>query len=165
RERTSCPRPSRRLRAWGPAGTERGAEGRVARGLAMMTGAGTLVLIGFGGLGTQTGGALPLPGLPTTFGYNMFLYPWSQMVGGIFYEHSHRLIGSVVGLLTLALAAVLWRRGGCLRVLGLVAACAVVVQGLLGGMRVVLRQDVLAILHGCLAQAFVPLLPVILLLT
>src|SRR5262249_28129237 len=106
-----------------------------------------------------------VPDWPTTFGYNMFLYPWSQMVGGIFYEHSHRLIGSVVGLLTLALAALLWRRGGSLRVLGVVAACAVVVQGLLGGMRVVLRQDVLAILHGCLAQAFFALLAVILLLT
>jgi len=131
----------------------------------MMTAAVTLVLIVFGGLVTNTGAALAVPDWPTTFGYNMFLYPWSQMVGGIFYEHSHRLIGSVVGLLTLALAAVLWRRGGSLRVLGLVAACAVVVQGLLGGMRVVLRQDVLAILHGCLAQAFFAVLAVILLLT
>jgi cytochrome c oxidase assembly protein subunit 15 len=137
----------------------------VARGLAIVTAAATLVLILFGGLVTNTGAALAVPDWPTTFGYNMFLYPWSEMIGGIFYEHSHRLIGSVVGLLTLALAAVLWRRGSTLRVLGVVAALAVVVQGLLGGMRVVLRQDVLAILHGCLAQAFFALLAVIVLLT
>ena len=137
----------------------------MARGLAIVTAAATLVLILFGGLVTNTGAALAVPDWPTTFGYNMFLYPWSEMIGGIFYEHSHRLIGSVVGLLTLALAAALWRRGSTLRVLGVVAALAVVVQGLLGGMRVVLRQDVLAILHGCLAQAFFALLAVIVLLT
>jgi len=137
----------------------------VVRGLAMVTAASTLVLILFGGLVTNTGAALAVPDWPTTFGYNMFFYPWSQMVGGIFYEHSHRLIGSVVGLLTLALAAVLWRQGGRLRALGLVAAVAVAVQGLLGGLRVVLLQDVLAIVHGCLAQAFFGLLAVIVLLT
>src|SRR5256885_6731333 len=94
---TTLFRSSRRLRAWGPAGTERGAEGRVARGLAIVTAAATLVLILFGGLVTNTGAALAVPDWPTTFGYNMFLYPWSEMIGGIFYEHSHRLIGSVVG--------------------------------------------------------------------
>jgi len=137
----------------------------VARGLAMVTAGATLVLILFGGLVTNTGAALAVPDWPTTFGYNMFLYPWSAMVGGVFYEHSHRLIGSVVGLLTLALAAALWRRGGRLRTLGLVAAVAVAVQGLLGGLRVVLLQDVLAIVHGCLAQIFFALLAVIVLLT
>ena len=137
----------------------------MARGLAMVTAAATLVLILFGGLVTNTGAALAVPDWPTTFGYTMFLYPWSQMVGGIFYEHSHRLIGSVVGLLTLALATALWRRGGRLRALGLVAAVAVAVQGLLGGLRVVLLQDVLAIVHGCLAQIFFALLAVIVLLT
>lgn len=133
----------------------------VAYRLALATAAATLVLVLFGGLVTNTGSALAVPDWPTTFGYNMFLYPWSQMVGGVFYEHSHRLIGSVVGLLTLALAAVLWRAGGRLRTLGLVAAGVVAVQGILGGLRVVLLQDTLAILHGCLAQAFFGLLGVI----
>src|SRR5712691_5390251 len=131
----------------------------------MVTAAATLVLILFGGLVTNTGAALAVPDWPTTFGYTMFLYPWSQMVGGVFYEHSHRLIGSVVGLLTLALAAALWRRGGGLRALGVAAALGVAGQGLLGGLRVVLLQDVLAIVHGCLAQAFFALLAVIVLLT
>ena len=125
-----------------------------AHRLALLTGAATLVLILAGGLVTNTGSALAVPDWPTTFGHNMFFYPWSQMVGGIFYEHSHRLVGSLVGLLTLALAAALWRLGGRWRLAGAVAVIAVVVQGVLGGLRVVLLQDTLAILHGCLAQAF-----------
>src|SRR5437667_7843025 len=142
-----------------------GAISRWPHRLAVITAGATLLLIFVGGLVTNTGSALAVPDWPTTFGYNMFLYPWSAMVGGVFYEHSHRLIGSVVGLLTLALAAALWRRGGRLRTLGLVAAVAVAVQGLLGGLRVVLLQDVLAIVHGCLAQIFFALLAVIVLLT
>lgn len=127
---------------------------RVTFRLALVTAAATLVLIVFGGLVTNTGAALAVPDWPTTFGHNMFLYPWSAMVGGIFYEHSHRLIGSLVGILTLALAAACWRLGGVLRRLGMVAVVAVIAQGVLGGLRVVLLQDTLAILHGCLAQAF-----------
>jgi cytochrome c oxidase assembly protein subunit 15 len=95
----------------------------------------------------------------------MILFPWSQMVGGIFYEHSHRLMGALVGLLTLALAIALWREGGRLRRLGLIAVAAVIAQGLLGGLRVVLVADTLAIFHGILAQAFFALLASIALLT
>ena len=83
-----------------------------AHRLAVLTAAATCVLIVFGGLVTNTGAALAVPDWPTTFGHNMFLFPWSQMIGGVFYEHSHRLLGATVGLLTLALAAALWRRGG-----------------------------------------------------
>jgi cytochrome c oxidase assembly protein subunit 15 len=126
----------------------------VAHRLALTTVVATFVLILFGGLVTNTGAALAVPDWPTTFGHNMFLYPWSQMIGGIFYEHSHRLLGAVVGLLTLGLAAALWREGGHLRALGIVAVAAVVVQGVLGGLRVVLLKETLAIVHGCLAQAF-----------
>ena len=126
----------------------------MAHRLALTTVAATFVLILFGGLVTNTGAALAVPDWPTTFGYTMFVYPWSQMVGGIFYEHSHRLIGSVVGLLTLALAAALWREGRLLRWLGVIATGAVITQGVLGGLRVVLLKDTLAIVHGCLAQAF-----------
>lgn len=125
----------------------------------------TLVLILFGGLVTNTGAALAVPDWPTTFGYNMFLYPWSRMVGGVFYEHTHRLVGVVVGLLTLVLAGALWRAGGVLRRLGLVAVAAVVAQGVLGGLRVVLVQNSLAVVHGCLAQAFFALLAALVLLT
>jgi len=137
----------------------------VAHRLALATLGATCVLILLGGLVTNTGAALAVPDWPSTFGYNMVLFPWSRMVGGVLYEHSHRLMGALVGLLTLALAAVLWREGGRLRRLGLIAVAAVVAQGVLGGLRVVLQEDALAIFHGCLAQAFFALLAVIALLT
>lgn len=137
----------------------------VTHGLAIVTAAATLALILFGGLVTNTGAALAVPDWPTTFGYNMFLYPWSRMVGGVFYEHSHRLIGAVVGLLTLGLAALLWRQRAELRWLGLGAVAAVIVQGVLGGLRVLLVRETLAIVHGCLAQAFFGLIVVIAFLT
>ncbi|MBI1735380.1 MAG: COX15/CtaA family protein [Candidatus Rokubacteria bacterium] len=133
--------------------------------LALATIAATFVLILVGGVVTNTGAGLTVPDWPTTFGHNMFLFPWSGMVGGIFYEHTHRLIGSVVGLLTLGLAAALWRRGPLLRGLGVLAVVMVVVQGVLGGLRVVLLNDALALVHGTIAQAFFGLLVAIALLT
>jgi cytochrome c oxidase assembly protein subunit 15 len=136
---------------------------RLAHGLAIVTAAVTTVLIVFGGLVTNTGAALAVPDWPTTFGHNMFFYPWANMVGGIFYEHSHRLIGAAVGLLTLALGAALWPSR--LRWLGVIAIVVVVAQGVLGGLRVVLLQGSLAIVHGCLAQAFFALLVAIALLS
>ncbi len=132
--------------------------------LALATLAATGVLILLGGLVTNTGAALAVPDWPSTFGYNMVLFPWSRMVGGIFYEHSHRLMGALVGLLTLALTALLWREGR-LRRLGLVAVAVVLAQGVLGGLRVVLLENTLAIVHGSLAQAFFALLAAIALLT
>lgn len=138
---------------------------RRAHRLAVLTAAATGVLIVFGGLVTNTGAALAVPDWPTTFGHNMFLFPWSQMVGGVFYEHSHRLLGSLVGLLTLALAAVLWPRGGRLRALGIAAVVAVIAQGVVGGLRVVLLTDGLAMVHGPLAQGFFALVVAIALIT
>jgi cytochrome c oxidase assembly protein subunit 15 len=87
------------------------------------------------------------------------------MVGGVFYEHSHRLLGSVVGLLTVALAVALWPRGGRLRALGIVAVVAVIAQGVVGGLRVVLLTDGLAMVHGPLAQGFFALVVAIALIT
>jgi len=138
---------------------------RRAHRLAVITAAVTCVLIVVGGLVTNTGAALAVPDWPTTFGHNMFLFPWSQMVGGVFYEHSHRLLGSLVGLLTLMLAVVLWPRGGRLRALGIAAVAAVIAQGVIGGLRVVLQTDGLAMVHGPLAQGFFALVVAIALLT
>jgi cytochrome c oxidase assembly protein subunit 15 len=139
--------------------------GAVTHRLGLATLAATGVLILLGGLVTNTGSALAVPDWPSTFGHNMFLFPWSQMIGGVFYEHSHRLVGALVGLLTLVLASALWREGGRLRRLGLVAVAVVLVQGVLGGLRVVLQQDTLAIFHGSLAQAFFALLAALAMLT
>ncbi len=136
-----------------------------AHRLAVLTAAATGVLIVFGGLVTNTGAALAVPDWPTTFGHNMFLYPPSGWVGGVFYEHSHRLLGALVGLLTLALAVTLWRAGGRLRALGVAAVVAVVVQGVIGGLRVVLTADTLAMIHGPFAQAFFAFVVALALLT
>ena len=70
-----------------------------------------LPLIFMGGLVTSKEVGLAVPDYPTSFGYNMFLLPLDQWVGnfGIYEEHSHRLMGSLVGLLTLILAVWLWR--------------------------------------------------------
>jgi cytochrome c oxidase assembly protein subunit 15 len=116
----------------------------------------TFPLLFIGGLVTSLGAGLAVPDWPTTFGYNMFLYPWSKMIGGIFYEHSHRLIASCVGLLTIALAVTLWIKEDrrWLRWLGIGALAMVILQGVLGGLRVVLLQHTLAIIHACIAQAF-----------
>ena len=138
---------------------------RLAHRLAVLTAAATCVLIVFGGLVTNTGAALAVPDWPTTFGHNMFLFPWSQMVGGVFYEHSHRLLGALVGVFTVSMAVALWPRGGRLRALGVMAVAAVIAQGVVGGLRVVLLTDALAMVHGPLAQAFFALVVAIALVT
>ena len=159
--------------ASGNGGDEMGQDTRCAREqvwlyrFAIFTAASTLPLLFMGGLVTSTGAGLAVPDWPTTFGYNMFLYPWSKMVGGIFYEHSHRLIGSAVGLLTTLLCLWLWLREPrpWLRWTGTAALIAVVVQGVLGGLRVVMLQHTLAIIHACFAQAFFALMVSIALFT
>jgi cytochrome c oxidase assembly protein subunit 15 len=124
--------------------------------LAVLTAVATFPLLFIGGLVTSKGAGLAVPDWPTTFGYNMFLYPWSKMVGGIFYEHSHRLAGSLVGLCTIALTLALWFKESrrWLRWLGVAALALVIVQGVLGGLRVVLLEHTLAIVHASVAQAF-----------
>ena len=69
----------------------------------------TFVLVWMGGLVTSNRAGLAVPDWPNTYGYNMFFFPPSKWIGGIFFEHSHRLIASAVGLLTLILA--LWLFG------------------------------------------------------
>ncbi|MBA2744505.1 MAG: COX15/CtaA family protein [Chthoniobacterales bacterium] len=123
----------------------------------------TLLLICSGGMVTSKGVGLAVPDWPTTFGYNMFLFPVSQWVGGILFEHTHRLIASTVGFLTIILAVWLWRseRRPWLRWLGIAALGAVILQGMLGGLRVTMLKDEIGIFHACLAQAFFGLLVLI----
>jgi cytochrome c oxidase assembly protein subunit 15 len=193
---------------------------RPLHALALLTTAATFPLIFMGGLVTTHGAGMAVPDWPNSYGYNMVLFPPSQWVGGIWYEHVHRLYATGVGflavllalfawapaavpprrrwlgwltlacaVLTAAGAAVLvrtgitsdfgrhfqhvvvafgslmlvlggawlartreprrWVRWLCAGVLG-----AVVVQGVLGGLRVVMVELDLAIIHGCFAQAF-----------
>jgi len=185
---------------------------RALHRFALLATAATFLLLGAGGLVTSHGVGMAVPDWPNTFGYNMFFFPISQWVGGVFYEHTHRLLASVVGMLTTILA--LWLHGTkarpflrwtgvllmllavgtrmalparaadalvlglsgaaafsasfvwprCqaavpwLRWLGLAAFFAVVLQGVLGGLRVVLFKDQIGIFHATLAQLFFVLL-------
>jgi cytochrome c oxidase assembly protein subunit 15 len=127
---------------------------------AAFTALATLCLIGVGGLVTSKGVGMSVPDWPTTYGYNMFLFPISKWVGGVREEHTHRLFASWVGLLTTVLAVWLWikEERPWLRWLGVVAFFGVVLQGVLGGLRVVLKMDNLGIPHAGLAQGFLCLL-------
>ena len=141
--------------------------GRWLHRFAFFTAIATLFLICSGGMVTSKGVGLAVPDWPTTFGYNMFLFPVSKWVGGIFFEHVHRLIASSVGILTIVLTLWLWfgesRRW--LRNLGWAALGLVILQGLLGGLRVTLLKDEIGVFHACLAQMFFGLLIVITLAT
>lgn len=130
-------------------------------------------LITIGGLVTSKQAGLAVPDWPNTYGSNMFLFPLSRMTGGIYYEHAHRLFGSLVGLTTLAFMvhALLADRRGRYRALVVGAFVLVVVQGVLGGLRVTgkptLAQEglepntALAVVHGVTGQAFFALMCVI----
>jgi cytochrome c oxidase assembly protein subunit 15 len=98
----------------------------------------TTLLILAGSFVTSTESGLSVPDWPTTYGWNMFTFPPSMWVGGIFYEHGHRLIASTVGLLTTILAVWLWLSDSrrWLKRLGVIALVAVIVQGILGGITV-----------------------------
>ena len=198
--------------------------------LAVLTAVTTFILICMGGLVTSTDSGLAVPDWPTTFGYNMFVYPLSKTVSGflfsidpnlqadldtgnlsvklqqalekneisvsenviiatetqgsrwtladkanertytliksderldvyvhgVLYEHSHRLIGSIVGFLTIGLMVSLWAKDTrkWMKWLGMIALVAVIAQGVMGGLRVTNLSRVLAIIHACFAQAF-----------
>jgi heme a synthase len=127
---------------------------------AWLTASCTLLLICSGGMVTSKGYGLAVPDWPTTFGYNMFMFPISKWIGGIFFEHTHRLIASVVGFFTIILAFWLWRAEDrqWVKSLGLLAVALVILQGILGGLRVTMMRDQIGIFHACVAQAFLALL-------
>jgi heme a synthase len=117
----------------------------------------TVLLVLAGSLVTSTGSGLAVPDWPTTYGWNMFTFPPSKWVGGIFYEHGHRLIASTVGFLTIVLAAWIWladpRRW--MKRLGVAALAAVIAQGVLGGLTVLFfLPDAISTAHAGLAEIF-----------
>jgi cytochrome c oxidase assembly protein subunit 15 len=119
----------------------------------------TFPLVWVGGLVTTTDAGMAVPDWPSTYGYNLFLYPWQTWLAGpwdIFVEHGHRLLGAAVGLITIALLAVLWRSDDrvWLRWLGLAALALVIFQGVLGGMRVLFDERTLAMFHGTTGPLF-----------
>jgi cytochrome c oxidase assembly protein subunit 15 len=179
---------------------------------ALLTACATLCLLALGGLVTSKEAGMSVPDWPNSYGYNMFAFPISKWAGGIFYEHTHRLLATIVGTLTVILMRWLGGRGTCkpllivgaleiiagvtlnwfaphlkgagyflsgiggvvvlagavwvrnepapgfLISLGWVAFFLVQLQGLLGGLRVVLIADWIGIFHAALAQMFFVLL-------
>lgn len=117
----------------------------------------TLVLIFLGGQVKSHDAGLSVPDWPNSFGENMFLFPWSKWVGGIFHEHVHRLVASLVGLL--AIVAAVWltlrERRRWVKNLSYAALAAVIVQGILGGLTVLyLLPAAISASHAVLAQTF-----------
>jgi len=112
----------------------------------------TFFLIIAGGAVTSTGSGLSVPDWPLSFG------TWNPpMVGGVFFEHGHRLIATAAGLMTVILAIWLWRspvQAALKRAAG-IAVGLVLLQGLLGGITVLLKLPALtSVSHACLGQIF-----------
>lgn len=116
-------------------------------------------LIWVGGLVTTYGAGMAVPDWPTTYGYNLFLYPWQTWLFGpwdLFIEHGHRLLGALAGMLTIVLVVVTWRHDPrhWVRWLSVATLAAVVGQGVLGGMRVQFDARLLAMIHACTGPAY-----------
>src|SRR5467141_5122548 len=110
----------------------------------------TVLAVLAGSLVTSTDSGLSVPDWPTSYGWSMFTFPPARWVGGILCEHGHRLIASTVGFLTIVLAIWLWRveNRRWLRNLGFAALGAVILQGVLGGLRVTLLKDEIGVFHA-----------------
>jgi cytochrome c oxidase assembly protein subunit 15 len=136
----------------------------------------TFFMIVTGGIVTGFEAGLAVPDWPNSYGHNMLLYPLSEMVAnpgsGVFYEHAHRLTGMFVGLAALTLCTMLWIGDGRMWIgfLGITVLILVIVQGVLGGLRVTgnltMSQEaadlspstVLAVAHGVLAQVLLAIM-------
>jgi cytochrome c oxidase assembly protein subunit 15 len=117
----------------------------------------TVGLIFLGGTVTSHNAGLAVPDWPNTFGYFMWSLPFSMWRGGVLYEHSHRVLASIVGLLTLVLAVWIWvaDRRRWVRGLAVAALGTVILQGVLGGLTVLHRLPLpISVAHGVLAQTF-----------
>ena len=116
-----------------------------------------LVLIFAGALVKSHEVGLSVPDWPTTYGYQMFQFPFSDMVGGIFYEHGHRMIATMVGFMTLILSIIVYLSDNelWLKKLTFFALGLVIIQGLFGGLTVLLYLPAyISIIHAILAQTF-----------
>jgi cytochrome c oxidase assembly protein subunit 15 len=134
---------------------------------AVLNAVATFLLIGLGGLVTSHEAGMSVPDWPTSYGYNMFALPIRFWTGGAFFVHTHRLLASAVGFLTTVLAVWLWLKDPrkWMHWLGIAAFLLVVVQGILGGLRVDLRMASLGVFHGAIAQIFLVLVSFIALFT
>ncbi len=116
----------------------------------------TFPLIWVGGLVTTTDAGMAFRDWITSDGYWMPFYPWLSSTGDKFVEHGHRLLGMAAGLLSILLVVLTWlgesRRW--VRMFSLAILAGVILQGVLGGMRVMFDQRTLALVHGCTGPLF-----------
>ncbi len=135
------PAPARPARQWAPA-------------FAVVCVLAAIPVLFSGGLVTSHNAGLAVPDWPTSFNANMFMYPLSKMTGGIYYEHAHRLFGSLVGLtvLTFAICAFLWKTPKRVKVCAVIAFVLVLTQGIVGGLRVDRADDTLNAKETTVAQ-------------
>ena len=127
--------------------------------LALLLVCATFPLIWVGGLVTTYEAGMAVPDWPGTYGYNLFLYPWETWFFGpwnVFIEHGHRLLGALVGMITIAFVLGVFLKDSrvWMRVLAVTALFAVISQGALGGLRVLLVDRQMAMIHGCFGPAF-----------
>lgn len=123
----------------------------------------TFFLIIAGGLVTSQDYGLAVPDWPKSYG--MWMPP---MEGGVLFEHGHRMIAAFVGLLTVILAVWLWLKEPrkWVRVLGMIAVLAVITQGVLGGVTVLLGlAKRVSVVHATLAQTFFAIMVILALVT
>ena len=117
----------------------------------------TCVLLLFGGLVTTIGAGMAVAGWLDAEGHFMPFFPFAKWFRDLptFAEHTHRMVGIVVGFLTIAMVVETFRKDSrrAAKVMVLVALFAVVAQGALGGSRVLEASESLAFLHGAAAQA------------
>jgi cytochrome c oxidase assembly protein subunit 15 len=116
----------------------------------------TFPLLWVGGLVTTTDAGMAFRDWLTSDGHFMLFYPWLSSAGEKFVEHGHRLLGATVGFLSIALVAVVWKTEprAWVRKFSLVILAGVILQGVLGGMRVVFDERTLALVHGCTGPVF-----------
>lgn len=137
--------------------TSRTAAGPWPHRLAWTLACAAFLLLCVGATVTTYSAGMAVPDWPTTEGY--WFYPLPKWLGAdwdVFLEHGHRMLGQLVGLVTIALAVALWRldpRKG-VRWLGVAALAGVVFQGVLGGLRVLANAMPLAKVHGCTGPLF-----------
>ncbi|QDV27941.1 COX15/CtaA family protein [Aureliella helgolandensis] len=132
---------------------------RIVHALAVVLTISVFPLIWVGGLVTTYDAGMAVPDWPGTYGWNMFAYPASTWLYGPFdllVEHSHRLLASLAGFLSIGLLLAAWAweqrrwfRWWCAGVL-----LAIIAQGALGGARVLFDQRTFAMIHGCTGPLF-----------
>jgi len=129
---------------------------KLAHACAWLLACATFPLIWVGGLVTTTGAGMAFPDWMNSDGTFFLFYDWLSSVGDKFVEHGHRLLGATAGFLSIALVIVVWRTEsrGWVRKFSWVILAGVIMQGVLGGIRVLLDERVLAMIHGCTGPLF-----------